>query len=127
MSADDGSVPPAVQMPSSVLYDDKFVQLTESHIILKKYYLFGQAKRIAYSDIELYGTAEDFGVNCFGIKTWGMAFSPIWWAYGGFPRCDNNFIIKVRDVWLKCGFSVKNPDQFCSILASKGAKRFQKK
>ena len=119
---DDGSVPSAVQLPSNVLYDDRYVQVTDTHVIIKNYYFFGCAKKIAYAEIERLYTAEEYGAGFWGQKIWGMGLSAIWWAWGfGCPlRPPHNFVIKVRDSCLCSGFSVQNPHRFNEHIASKG-------
>jgi len=121
--SDDGSVPYATQLPSNVLYDDKYVQVTDTHLIIKVYYFpFGSSKKILFGNIEQLFTDREYGVTPLGYKNWGMGMSDIWWAWGGFPREQNNFVVKVHDAWPSCGFSVENPRQFREALTSKGVK-----
>ena len=120
--ADDGSVPPAVQLPSDVLYDDSYVRLTETQVIIKKYYFpFALPKTINYADIERCATGTQLGLAMLDYKTWGMGLSPIWWACGPIFRGDkDNLVITVRDKWPSCGFSVENLGAVLQILRDKG-------
>lgn len=120
--ADDGSVPPAVQLPSDVLYDDSYVRLTETQVIIKKYYFpFANPKTINYADIERCATGAQLGLTAMDYKTWGMSLSPIWWACGPILRGDKvNLVITVRNKWPSCGFTVENLDAVMQVLREKG-------
>jgi len=103
------------------LYEDKFVQVTDDQIILKKYYFpAGNAKKISFNNINNICTDKEYGVNALGYKSWGMGLSKIYWAWGGVSRPKNNYILKENGDILCSGFSVENPDEFCNVLTSKG-------
>ena len=120
---DDGSVPPAVQLPSDVLYDDQYVRLTETQVIIKKYYFpFGNAKRIDYGAIESCATDKQLGIGMLEYKAWGMALSSIWWAWGGMRQDKSNLVITVRDCWPRCGFCVADMAKVQAILRDKGVR-----
>lgn len=114
---------------AGILYEDKYVQITDTNIILKKYYFpAGNSKKIELIEIESICTDKEYGVGKLGIKVWGMGLSNIYWAHGGnLHRPEYNYIIKVRNSSPNCGFSVENPDEFCKILESKGVMEQNKK
>jgi len=102
-----------------VLYEDRFIKITNSHIILKKYYPTFQSKKIALIDIESVCTDREYGLNPLGYKTWGMGYSMIFWAYNGNYYTNNLFILKEKGSFLSCGFAVENTTEFYNILQSK--------
>ena len=118
--ADDGSV------PSDVLYEDEYVRVTNTHVVLKAYYIPGLPKNIAFGDIEKCQTDRQYGVTPLGYKNWGMGLASIWWAWGGVPREKYNYVITVRNAWPCCGFSVERPAEFRAVLAAKGVPGIQK-
>ncbi len=66
-----------------VLYEDKYCKLTVSELIIKRYYLpTAQSKHIDIASIRCiyYASQQMFYRQAFVAKSWGMAFSPIWWA-----------------------------------------------
>eukprot|EP00584_Thalassiosira_punctigera_P000972 CAMPEP_0172538440 /NCGR_PEP_ID=MMETSP1067-20121228/9830_1 /TAXON_ID=265564 ORGANISM="Thalassiosira punctigera, Strain Tpunct2005C2" /NCGR_SAMPLE_ID=MMETSP1067 /ASSEMBLY_ACC=CAM_ASM_000444 /LENGTH=88 /DNA_ID=CAMNT_0013323941 /DNA_START=61 /DNA_END=324 /DNA_ORIENTATION=+ len=69
---------------SHKLYEDKFVALTKDALTLKTYYFPTFAsKTIPLDDIERIriGTDPELGLKSpWKKKSWGMAFSNVWWA-----------------------------------------------
>jgi len=103
-----------------ILYEDRFIKITNSHIFLKKYYITFQSKKIALTDIESVCTDHEYGLNPFGYKSWGMGYSMIYWAYNGNYYSKNLFILKEKGSILSCGFAVENTTEFYNVLQSKG-------
>jgi len=103
---------------NEILYDDKFINITNNHIFLKKYYFpTATSKKIAFTDIESICTDHEYGLNALGYKTWGMGIAKVYWAYVGFnPK--NLFILKEKGASLSCGFAVENVEEFSNILKS---------
>ena len=63
---------------ASLLYEDKFVRLTEESVELKWYYFpFGTSKVIPWSDIESFQLEP---VSLMKSKGWGMGLSNVWYA-----------------------------------------------
>lgn len=121
MAAYDENEGLAPQLPSDVLYDDKYVRLTETHLIIKCYYFpLGTPKCIRYEDIEECVTDKEYGVTMLGTKGWGMGLSSIWWAWGGMVRNHPNLIVRVRGRWPCCGFSVENRAKVRTLLGNRG-------
>jgi hypothetical protein len=59
-------------MTEEVLYEDKYVKLTNSEISLKWYFFPAGTKVIPYSDIKSFGRAAQSGIGFWGIKSWGL-------------------------------------------------------
>ena len=81
------------------LYDDEYVCLDATSVTLKWYYFptFGDKKIPRESILEVQ-TLENPGI--FETKTWGMAFSDVWWACGwkfNFEAPKKLMIIKTAD------------------------------
>jgi hypothetical protein len=103
----------------TVLYEDGYVALTETHIEIKWYYLPWSSKRISYREIASFGTAPDYGLNILGVKTWGMAFSTVWWSLGPLGRAcfmNEQLVIEVKNQKIKSGFTSKNTVRVLEIL-----------
>ena len=116
----EGSVPGSTRPHHDWLYDDEYVQVTDTHVILKTYYFpFGTSKKIPFEKIERIYTDKEYNLDLLGYKAWGMGMSDVWWAYA-MPRTPHNYIIRVRDAWPRCGFSVENHSAFSDVLAKKG-------
>jgi len=110
-----------------ILYEDKFIKITNSHIFLKKYYFpTFISKKIALTDIESVCTDREYGLNPLGYKTWGMGISMIFWAFNGFNITKNLFILKEKGASLSCGFAVENTTKFYNALQSKGVSMHKK-
>jgi len=109
-----------------ILYEDKYVKITNNEILLKKYYFPSfSSKKIEFKNIEYLCTDQEYGLDILGYKVWGMGVSMIYWAYGWgsfLSRPKNNYIIKQHDTTLCSGFSVENPIEFCKIIETKGIK-----
>jgi hypothetical protein len=111
---------------TDILYNDKYIQITNNEIMLKKYYFPSfSSKKIEFSDIEYICSDQEYGVDILGYKVWGMGLSTIYWAYGkgrGLSRPKYNYILKKHNTTLCSGFSVENPTEFCKIIETKGIK-----
>lgn len=107
-----------------VVYDDSYVTLTESELILKKFYFPSfQSKTIPLSDIEKIwiGTDPELNLSWTKKKTWGIALSNIWWACRWarefIPDDERNFVIAIKNQEiLRNGFSVCDPDTFLQLI-----------
>jgi hypothetical protein len=94
---------------ADVLYEDKYVKLTKTKLIIKCYYFpTTQAKHIDIGSIQkiYYNDQVVFYKQCGLTKGWGMSLSPIWWA------CDlgrglrnsrelNNVVVDIGDAIYK--------------------------
>jgi hypothetical protein len=107
------------------LYEDEYVRLDNTEIHIKRYYFpFASAKKLAYSEIADFGTAERMGIDFWGMKGWGMGFSSIWWAIGPTNRAfkpAEQIVIKPRGASIFCGFSTHNVQEVMRILADKAS------
>jgi hypothetical protein len=109
-------------MTTEVLYEDKYVRLTNSEMHLKWYFFPVGTKVIPYHDIKSFGRAAQYGIGFWGIKSWGMALSLVWWSLGPVSRnwdVRNQLIVEVRDQTLLSGFTALNPAQALTILRTK--------
>mmetsp|Transcript_28063 Transcript_28063/g.59244 ORF Transcript_28063/g.59244 Transcript_28063/m.59244 type:complete len:122 (-) Transcript_28063:356-721(-) len=106
-------------------YNDKYITLTNTTLILKTYYFpIGTSKIIPLSNIERIwiGTDPELGLqSIWKKKSWGMAFSNVWWncRFGREfdTNNDHNFVVALKDhtTW-RCGFSVEDPEAFRSLV-----------
>uniref|UniRef100_A0A7S4ENU0 Uncharacterized protein n=1 Tax=Pseudo-nitzschia australis TaxID=44445 RepID=A0A7S4ENU0_9STRA len=108
----------------TILYEDKYVTLTEHMLTLKTYYCpSGAPKPIPRKDIERIwlGTDRDIGLNFFKKKGWGLGWSDVWWACRLGREFDGddtkNFVITTKEKTnFRSGFSVTDPKAFASLI-----------
>ncbi|CAJ0954501.1 unnamed protein product, partial [Mesorhabditis belari] len=106
-------------------YEDKFVKITREGIEIKCYYFpTTQNKFIPFSAIKtVYYDAQGCLKKCCYIKSWGMAFSNVWWACDMRRQCpigdksNYNVILDVGESPMK-GFTVSDISSFLSVLKS---------
>jgi hypothetical protein len=109
-------------MTEEVLSEDKYVKLTNSEIHIKWYFFPAGTKVIQYHNIKSFGRAAQYGIGFWGVKSWGMALSLVWWSLGPLSRNwdeSNQLIVEVRDQTLLSGFTALNPPQVLTILRTK--------
>eukprot|EP00193_Tetraselmis_chui_P000647 CAMPEP_0177754676 /NCGR_PEP_ID=MMETSP0491_2-20121128/2136_1 /TAXON_ID=63592 /ORGANISM="Tetraselmis chuii, Strain PLY429" /LENGTH=134 /DNA_ID=CAMNT_0019270075 /DNA_START=305 /DNA_END=706 /DNA_ORIENTATION=+ len=104
-----------------ILYEDKFVRVTETDVAIKKYYFpLALRKVIPGMDIESVQNAQTLGVLKMGqCKRWGMALNNIWWAldwgrddFGcGKSKHVSVVVTSSRKACFRCGFSVEDEDK----------------
>jgi hypothetical protein len=106
-------------MTETILYYDRYVSLTENTLTVHKYHFpFGTPKTIDRSDVADLKVTE---MKWYETKTWGMAFSNVWWALD-WSR-NNPFVgtngtaarsarVQVNGERFATGFSVENRDEF---------------
>ena len=113
-----------------VLYEDCYVTCTDTELILKGYYFpTGSSKTIRRTEIARvwWGTDPDLGLSSgWKTKTWGMAWSTVWWAYGAgrelgtrsrIPITHNFVVATKHSFFVRHGFSVeRNPQQLQALL-----------
>lgn len=103
------------------VYSDKYISIYTSKIVLKLYYFPFGSKTIHFDDVEWVQSASSLGLGVLEMKGWGMGMSMIWWACHlsrGFSSRSSQFVIKLKNKSLKCGFAVENPHAFNSHLPS---------
>lgn len=123
MSETEQEAAPKSTATNNVLYEDKYVKLTERYLVLKWYYfLTAASKTIPMGKIDKIwvGTDPELGLNFFRKKTWGMALSMIWWACRSgreFEAEDKrNFVLATKNERVRSGFSVENPETFAALV-----------
>ena len=116
----------------SLLYEDKYVRITEEGITIRRYYFpTFQSKFVPWSAIKCFRLEP---VNFFKSKGWGMGLSNVWWALDlgrQFSREQRKFCsITVSSEGSKCklckcmckprkGFSCVNLDKVQDIMRKK--------
>lgn len=116
---DDEAVRPAsAKDEPKLLYEDRYVKVTDTDVILKAYYfpVKKASKRIPFREIERVSSSR--GDCALPRRYWGIGLSNVWWACGHSRR--NNVVIKKRNDWIRCGFSVENLSNFYHVLEEKG-------
>ncbi|PIA14335.1 hypothetical protein COEREDRAFT_82849 [Coemansia reversa NRRL 1564] len=112
-----------------VLYEDKYLKVTEEALIVKLYYFPTLGSRTIYwEEIEWVKIASEANVGWLELKMWGMGFGSIWWNCKarllniGNSRNDGrlvnrlsdilatNIVIKVKGACIRPGSFVEHPD-----------------
>ena len=96
------------------LYEDEYVRLDAASVTLKMYYFpFGGDNTISRDSIQNIRTLVN--PSFFETKTWGMAFSTVWWAFGWKEDVQHPkalIVIDTRDDSIGKGFVCCNGDVF---------------
>lgn len=108
---------------SNSLYEDKFCQVTKKKLIIRTYFCpTFQDKEIDICDIKnVYYKKQEACSDCFKVKDWGMALTPVWWACD-FGRCFRggeggyyNVAVDSGSI-IKKGFTVVKINDFIECL-----------
>eukprot|EP00565_Helicotheca_tamesis_P005109 CAMPEP_0185727858 /NCGR_PEP_ID=MMETSP1171-20130828/3420_1 /TAXON_ID=374046 /ORGANISM="Helicotheca tamensis, Strain CCMP826" /LENGTH=109 /DNA_ID=CAMNT_0028396497 /DNA_START=174 /DNA_END=503 /DNA_ORIENTATION=+ len=97
--------------------------MTDKELTIKRYYFpSGQSKTIQLESIKRVweGNDPDLGLGFLTKKSWGIAFSNVWWSCNmgrEFRKNDNNFVVST-DEKFRYGFSVVDREKVRSALAS---------
>ena len=113
-----------VETATKPRYDDKYITLTDTTLILKAYYFPMGSKTIPLNIIERIwiGTDPELGLeSIMQTKSWGVAGSNVWWSRKmGRELDDNNecnFVVSLKNKSMfRCGFSVEEPETFRSLV-----------
>eukprot|EP00536_Pseudo-nitzschia_multiseries_P003898 jgi/Psemu1/302230/fgenesh1_kg.62_\ len=114
-----------------VLYEDRFVRLTDDALVIKWYYFpTGKSKTIPRKDIDRMwvGTDPELDLTWYRKKTWGIALSDVFWACHWFREFNPNnneaqFVVAVVQppetntmTKVRPGFSVEDPGVFRALV-----------
>ena len=81
--------------------ETNFLVLKDDRIIIKWYYFpTTTSLELLFKDIEYITTSDRLGLRWWEVKSWGQAFSNIWWAcdmFREFKGHKYNLVIKVND------------------------------
>ncbi len=113
-----------VETTTKPRYDDNYITLTDTTLILKAYYFPMGSKTIPLNIIERIwiGTDPELGLeSIMQTKSWGVAGSNVWWSRKmGRELDDNNecnFVVSLKNKSMfRCGFSVEDPETFRSLV-----------
>jgi len=106
---------------SDVLYEDKFVKVTKTHLIIKWYY-FPTATNAHVEWAKIQVIYYDQNPWMFRVRNWGMTFSPVWWACDigrdcrrniGEPTCN---VTVDAGTWPHKGFTVVDITAFLAAI-----------
>jgi hypothetical protein len=110
---------------SDVLYDDRFVTVTRTAILLKHYYLpLASSKRVALQNISGVLRLPTASLRS-GSKVWGKGLAPYFMSRDmrrfSAPNCDRQVGFKYVDRSgkqrrLGCGFTCEDPDRVVRLL-----------
>jgi hypothetical protein len=109
-----------------VLYSDELVILTEQQLVLRRYYYPKGDKAIALADIEeIVECAPTFATGKW--RVWGTGNFRIWFARD-WKRSKRSAIyhLKIKNRYMRCGFTVEDAPRFSSILENRGLLRRQR-
>lgn len=108
----------------TVLYEDKFITVTRSGLLIRRYHFPTFASRTLEpaSIARVWrGTDAELGLNFWRKKSWGYAFSSTWWALRNGREFDKddlrNIVVQTNDGGMH-GFSVENPEQAYDAIMS---------
>lgn len=117
------TTPIAPEAHNVVLYEDKFVKLTREMLYIYKYFFpLGNQKMIPLSEIThvWLGTDPELSLHFFKKKTWGVAFSDVWWAFCPLREANNdanNIVVKSSNSgFFRHGFTVERSDEALAAL-----------
>ncbi|KAH7691445.1 Protein R08A2.7 [Aphelenchoides avenae] len=109
-------------MPSDVLYEDDYCELTEDTLTIKRYFLpMLKPKVINVRDVRIVYFEDQTDGKYALRRTWGRAPNDVYWAVD-FRRClpgdkhgKTDIVIDVED-GVRKGFTVKDAQTFLSQL-----------
>ncbi len=102
------------------MYSDSMVEITDSELIIKSYYFpLGGNKHLAFSEIEKIEVREPGFFNG-SMRLWGGGLG-VWFAFDpSRPTRDALFWVRVKDTWIKVGFTAESSENVIRELAQKG-------
>lgn len=107
-------------MNSDVVYSDKLIEITDSSITFRWYYFPFGSKQVCLSEIEsVTVTKPTFWTGKWRIHGTGdfKTYFPCDWKR---PTRDKIFIIKLRNKWMRIGFTVEDSQTVVKIFRDKG-------
>jgi hypothetical protein len=94
----------------SILFENGFVTCYSDCLVIHLYYFPYGDKTIKYNDIRSCDLLSHDNLSFFETKTWGMAFSPIWWHCDLRRHWRETYIILDANQWPKIGLTMDNND-----------------
>ncbi|KAJ1676914.1 hypothetical protein EV182_007254 [Spiromyces aspiralis] len=107
-----------------LLYEDQYVRVTDSSIIINNYYFPFGSKSIAIDQVLSIDTDIELDLLSEQYHAWGFCRSTnIWWAKDG-SRIDSRerlvsrpyVIVRLTNSWVSCGFTMSHPQAGLQIL-----------
>jgi uncharacterized membrane protein len=112
-------------IPSDGKYKDSLIEISQDNIIFKNYYFPMGSKSINLSQVEyVEAKPPTLGNGKWRLHGTGDLFFRIWFpADYGRPSRDKIFVMKVKDKWIRIGFTVENSQIVSELFKSKGLLR----
>lgn len=105
--------------PSKNVYRDNLVEIADDTIVFKNYYFPAGSKTIKLTDVE-YVEEKELTIWTGKWRLHGTAFSRTWFpADYDRPSRDKIFVMKVKDKWMRIGFTAKDSNAVSQILRNK--------
>ncbi|KAJ2608808.1 hypothetical protein H4S08_004308 [Coemansia sp. RSA 1365] len=120
---------------SQVVYEDKYLKVTEEALVVKLYYFPTLGSRtIRWEEIEWVKMASEANIGWLGLKMWGMGFGSVWWnckarllnvgnSRNGRRLVNRlsdilatNIVIKVKRACIRPGSFVEHPEAAMAVI-----------
>ena len=100
---------------SSVLYSDKLIEISETSVLIRKYYFPFGSKRVNIVDIEDV-TAYKPTLISGKYRYWGTGDFRTWYPPNHRSKRDRIFIMKLKKKWWRIGFTVEDSQTVLNLL-----------
>lgn len=97
-----------------ILLKNDFVTCYDDRLVIRFYYFPYGDKTIEYKNIKSCRLVDEKDLNFFQTKTWGMAFSSIWWPLDLQRSWRKYLIIIDANQWPRIGLTM-NDDQTLEV------------
>jgi len=99
----------------SELYTDKQIEISESSILIRKYYYPFGSRRVELADIEAIYVYEPSLVSG-KYRYWGTGNFRTWFPPDKRSKRDKIFVIKLKRRWWRIGFTVEDSQMVLNVL-----------
>ncbi|CAF1343078.1 unnamed protein product [Adineta steineri] len=100
----------SVDDSNTILISNGFVTCYSDHLVIHFYYFPFGDKTIKYKNIRSCELLSSNDLNFFETKSWGMAFSNIWWHLDIRRQWRSHYIVLNANQWPKIGVTMNDDD-----------------
>ena len=100
------------------LYIDKLIEISESSILIRKYYYPFGSKLVKLIDIEAISVYKP-SLAIGKYRYWGTGNFRTWFPPDNRKMRDKIFVIKLKKKWWRIGFTVEDSQKVLNILESR--------
>ena len=97
-----------IGISSEILFKNDFITCYDDRLVIRFYYFPYGDKTIEYKNIRSCRLLNEDDLNFFQMKSWGMAFSSIWWPLDLHRSWRKYFIIIDVNQWPKIGLTMND-------------------